>query len=204
MFSSLKRGLCGGEATRLCLAARALAGSKTPERRLPSDVLVCCGVEGIVAEVDVDGSPAGRVGEVGPVSGKNSVAVAKVGSIAPSGLDADVDGCSPKGEVRASKNWPSSLTGVKAGRTPEKLDLVLVWPFVSGRVAGMMGAAGGMTGAPLARLSRSAAALRADLEIMVAEPRDICFLWPSFFSPLLLLGVTLPSDWEVLMVLGSM
>lgn len=73
------------------------------------------------------------------------------------------------GEVKASKNRLSSSTGVKAGRMLEKLDLVLIRPLVNAE-------AERATGAPLARLSISAAAFRADFDIRVADPSEVCFL----------------------------
>lgn len=124
---------------------------------------------------------------------KKSAAVANVGSTESSGdrLEFEVGGCSPSGDVRASKKQLSSLTGVNAGRRFEKLDLVLMRPLANGRL--MLA-----RGASLARFSRSSAALReSDFEMRVVEPSDICFLWPKAFPPFPVgFGVTLSSDCE--------
>lgn len=91
--------------------------------------------------------------------------------------------------MRASKKRLSSLIGEKTGKPPAKLDLELALVLV-----GVI--PGNATGAPLARLSRSEAALRADLEIKVADPSEMFFLWPCFLVVLLATAVTVSSDFE--------
>lgn len=196
------RGLCGGEATDPLLTERAF-GSKTPDRRRPRDALV-----GAAAEVDAatevvlaEADARTRVGLEGSVSAraKKSVAVSKLGRSESSAAEVEVDvgGCSLQGEVRASKKRLSSSTGVKAGRTLDKLDRVPKRPFASN------GRPEGGTGALLARLSRSAAALLAEFEIKVAEPRDACFLCPNLLGVRLCFDTTLSSDCETGSGLGS-
>lgn len=68
--------------------------------------------------------------------------------------------------MRASKKVPSSLIGVNRGKALAKLHREAALTLVNGSP----------DEATHARLSRSEAALRADFEIKVVDPRDMCFL----------------------------
>ena len=199
----LPRGLCGGDATTLVLTERAFDASNTPDKRRPSEVLPAIGLEDTDAATcavlaNAEERSSNGSGDSDLAWAKKSFAVAKVGRMESSGEGVEQEdcGCSPSGDVRASKKWLSSLTGVKTGSTLERLGTVLIRPVVSGRPEEA-------TSVPLARLSRSAAALRADFEIKVAEPSDICFLWPDLLLSRLTRGTTLSSDCEAGIGSGS-
>lgn len=89
------RGLCGGDTSPCCLAERALALSRTTDKRRPSEDRFGCGkacteevacAEAVAAALRAASGRllTGLLGSV-VVRGKNSVAVANVGSIEPSG-----------------------------------------------------------------------------------------------------------------------